>query len=66
MTFKDFVDKYMGILIGVVIALLIIAFGLVHLVECIVLIIALGWFGGYVQRNKDSVKDKLKSMIDKF
>ena len=66
MTFKEFVDKYMGIVIGVLIALLIIALGAVYVVECIILIVAFGWLGRYVQNNKNIVKEKLKTFIDKF
>ncbi len=66
MTFKDFVDKYMGMIIGVLIAILIIALGAIYVVECVALIVAFGWLGKYVQKNKDTVKEKLKTIIDKF
>lgn len=66
MTFKDFADKYLGMIIGVIIAILCIAFNLVYVAECIILIVFAGWLGKYVQNNKETVKEKLKSWIDKF
>ncbi len=66
MTFREFLDKYLGIIIGVLVAIVIILAKAVYLCECIVLIFALGWFGRYVQKNKDSVKEKLKGWIDRF
>lgn len=66
MTFKDFVDKYLGMIIGILIAIVAIAFGFVYVVECIAVIVFAGWLGKYIQENKESVKEKLKNLIDKF
>ena len=64
--FKDFWNQYKGIIIGIVIAVLILITGLDKLILAIV-VIALGAFiGNYVQRNKEDVKTKLKSFIDKM
>ena len=35
------------------------------ILSTIVTVIA-GWLGKYIQNNKENVKEKLKSMIDKF
>lgn len=66
MNFKEFVDKYMGVLIGILIAVLLIL--LVNEVTLIkIAIIILGAIlGKYVHENKDSVKEKLKNLIDRF
>ena len=66
MNINEFFERYLGMIIGIVIALLAIGFGLVYVFECIALVIAAGWLGKYVQKNKESVKEKLKGMIDKF
>ena len=66
MTFKDFMDKYLGMIIGVIVALILIAFNLVEAVLCIALIVGCAYLGKYVQKNKSVVKDKLKSVIDKM
>ncbi len=64
--FKDFWNQFKGVIIGVVIAILILITGLDKLILAIV-VIALGAFiGNYVQRNKEEVKTKLKSFIDKM
>lgn len=64
--FKDFWNQFKGVIIGVVIAILILITGLDQLILAIV-VIALGAFiGNYVQRNKEEVKTKLKSFIDKM
>lgn len=66
MSFKEFSDKYLGIIIGIIIAILIIAFGLIYVFECIALIVVAAWLGKYIQSNKEVVKEKLKNLIDKF
>ena len=65
MTFKDFLDRYLGLIIGVLIAALVILLGGVYVVQCIALIILGGWAGRYVQKNKTKVKTQLKGAIDK-
>ena len=66
MNFKEFIDKYIGMLIGILIALILIL--LVNEVTLIkIAIIVLGAIVGKdVQDNKDSVKEKLKNLIDRF
>ena len=66
MNSKEFLDKYLGIIIGIVVALLVIAFNLVYIFECIALIVLAAWLGKYIQANKENVKEKLKNLIDKF
>ena len=69
MTFKDFIDKYLGMIIGVVIAVLVIVIGgdtIISALMKIALIIGFGLLGKYIQTNKSSVKDKLKLWIDKM
>ena len=69
MTFKEFIDKYLGMIIGIIIAVLIIVIGgdqIIAIIMKLALIIALGWLGKYLQTNKTTVKDKLKTMIDKM
>ena len=64
--FNDFVAKYGGATIGGIIALLLCCTKIYKLIFWII-IIAVGMFiGNYVQKNKVSVKEKLKEFIDKF
>ena len=64
--FKKFLGKYCGAIIGIVVAIVILATRLYDLIIGIV-VIALGAFiGNYVQQNKEDVKLKLKGWIDKM
>ena len=63
---KEFWNKYKGAIVGVIIAILIFATRLYRLFIVAILIVAGAIIGNYVQNNKDLVKDKLKSFIDRF
>ena len=63
---KDFWSNYKGAIIGVVIAILIIATRLYELIIAIILIVLGAIVGNYVQQNKQIVKDRLKNFIDRF
>ena len=64
--FKDFWNQYRGAIIGVIIAFLILITGLDKLILAIVVLFLGAFIGNYVQRNKEEVKTKLKSFIDKM
>ncbi len=64
--FKNFLIKYRGAIIGGLIALVILLLKLHNVIIWIFIIIAGMWLGNYIQNNKELVKDKLKSYIDKF
>jgi len=63
---KDFWNQYKGAIIGVAIAILILITRLHDLILAIVVLIFGAFIGNYVQQNKDDVKEKLKSFIDKI
>ncbi len=63
---KDFFIKYRGAIIGGLVALIALLLNL-HKVLIVILIIVAGiLIGNYVQHNKEFVKEKLKSYIDKL
>lgn len=64
--FKDFITQYRGAIIGVIIAILILVTRLHDLILAIVVLVLGAFIGNYVQQNKDFVKMKLKSFIDKM
>ena len=64
--FKKFISKYSGAIIGVIVAIVILATRLYSLIVGILLILAGAFIGNYVQQNKDEVKAKLKKFIDKM
>ena len=60
---KEIWEKYKGAIIGVIIAIVILATRLYDLIVGILLILAGAFIGNYVQQNKDDVKTKLKKFI---
>ena len=60
--FKDFITQYRG----AIIAILILVTRLHDLILAIVVLVLGAFIGNYVQQNKDFVKTKLKSFIDKM
>ena len=65
-SFKEFLSKYLGAIIGVIVAILILCTRLYELMIGIVLILMGAFVGNYVQKNKDEVKIKLKDFIDRL
>ena len=64
--FKNFLINFRGAIIGGIIAFIALLLNL-HTVLIWVLIIVAGiLIGNYVQHNKEFVKDKLKTYIDKL
>ena len=64
--FKDFWNHYKGAIIGVILAILILATRLHDLIIAIVVICLGAVAGNYVQQNKEEVKDRVKKFIDKM
>ena len=63
---KNFWNNHKGAIIGVAIAILIIATKLHQLIMAIVLIVLGAIVGNYIQQNKYNVKEKLKNFIDRI
>ena len=63
---KDFWSQYKGAIIGIIVAILILVTRLHDLILAIVVLFLGAFIGNYVQQNKDFVKTKLKSFIDKM
>ena len=63
---KNFFIKYKGAIIGGIVAILILCTGFYKLMIGIILIGMGIYFGNYIQQNKDEVKDKIKTFIDKL
>ncbi len=64
--FKKFISQYKGAIIGIIIAIVLLATKLYDVIIGILLILAGAIIGNYVQQNKDDVKAKLKKFIDKI
>lgn len=63
---KKIISQYRGAIIGVIIAIIILATRLYDLIVGVLLILAGAFIGNYVQQNKDDVKTKLKKFIDRM
>ena len=55
-----------GAIIGVIIGILLVAFRVWEFLIAVVTIVGPGWLGAYVQKNKETIKEKLKNFIDKI
>ena len=64
--FRDFWNQYKGAIIGIAIAILILITRLHDLILAVVVLVLGAFIGNYVQQNKEDVKAKLKSFIDKM
>lgn len=64
--FKNFFQKFGGGIIGGLIALILACTSLYRIVIGIVLVVIGIWAGNYFQKNKEVVKERLKSLIDKM
>lgn len=65
-SFIEFISKYRGAIIGIIVAILLLFTRLYELLIAVVVIIMGAWIGNYVQQNKGEVKEKLKRFIDKM
>lgn len=64
--FKDFLIKYRGAIIGGIVSIIALILNLHKVLLAIALIIFGILVGNYIQHNKELVKEKLKSYIDKM
>lgn len=63
---KNFLSRYRGAIIGIIVAILILCTRLYDLIIAGVVIIMGAFLGNYVQQNKYDVKEKLKKFIDRL
>lgn len=63
---KDFLTKYRGAIIGIIVAILILCTRLYQLIIAIILVFVGAIVGNYVQQNKFEVKEKIKNFIDRL
>ena len=63
---KNFWNEYKGAIIGIIISVIVLATRLYDLMIGILVIFAGAVIGNYIQKNKDEVKTKVKSFIDRM
>lgn len=64
--FKQFLINFKGAIIGGIVAIVALLLNLHKVLMFILIVIAGILLGNYVQHNKEFVKEKLKSYIDKL
>lgn len=64
--FKEFMSRYGGMIVGIIIAILLLLTRFYELIIAIILIAVCGYAGYYFQHNRESVKEKLKNLVDKL
>jgi len=64
--FKDFVMEYRGAIIGAIVAMLVLIFQIHKFVIGCLIIIAGILVGNYIQRNKETVKEKIRKILDRW
>lgn len=62
----EFIKKYKYPIIGGAIAFFILAIDIIDFLK-VVIVVAIGIYAGfYIQKNKETIKEKLKKLIDKI
>lgn len=64
--FKDFMIEYRGAIIGAIVAILTLIFQIHKFVIGCLIIIAGILLGNYIQRNKETVKEKIRKVLDRW
>ena len=64
--FKEFLIKYRGAIIGGIIAIIALLLNFHKIMVWILIVVGGMIVGNYVQHNKEFVKEKMKSYIDKL
>ncbi len=63
---KKFLMKYMGAIIGTIVAIIALVLQIHKFLIACIIIIAGALVGNYIQQNKDSIKDKIKRVVEKW
>ncbi len=63
---EAFVKDFGGFIIGSLIGILVICLNIIDTIVAILVVLAFGFFGSYVQKNKMKVKEVLKNLIEKW
>lgn len=64
--FKNFLIKYRGAIIGGIVAIIAIALKIHEILIGFLIVAAGALAGNYVQQNKESVKDKIRKIVDRW
>ena len=63
---EAFIKDFGGFIIGSLIGILVIYLDIINAIIAILVVLAFGFLGSYVQKNKLKVKEVLKNLIEKW
>ena len=63
---KKYGGAVVGVIVGILLSIFIIFTNFYKALLALALIFVCAWLGNYIQRNKESVKEKTKRFIDKL
>lgn len=62
----EFFERFGGFIIGAIVGILVILCNIIDIIVPILIVIAFGLLGAYIQKNKLKVKEVLKNLIEKW
>lgn len=63
---ENFIKDFGGFIIGSLVGILVIYLNIIDTIVAILVVLAFGFFGSYIQKNKVKVKEILKNLIEKW
>lgn len=63
---EAFIKDFGGFIIGSLVGIFIICLGIIDAIIAVLVVLAFGFLGSYVQKNKVKVKEVLKNLIEKW
>lgn len=63
---ESFIKDFGGFIIGSLIGILVICLNIIDTIVAILVVLAFGFLGSYIQKNKVKVKEVLKNLIEKW
>lgn len=63
---ENFVRDFGGFIVGSLVGILVICLNIIDTIIAILVVLAFGFLGSYVQKNKSKVKEVLKNLIEKW
>lgn len=65
--FNNFFKKFGGMIIGILVGVVVLSFSVLkEFFNFVIIIVACGWFGNFVQKNRMKVKEYLQKLVDKM
>ena len=63
---EAFIKDFGGFIIGSLVGIFLICLGIIDAIIAVLVVLAFGFLGSYVQKNKVKVKEVLKNLIEKW